>query len=315
MGCVTSKVPDIVGEGYHLKVRKTVAVGGSAKIMEVDPGGGKKPMIVKKMVAFSKREEERILLEIDLYKKLENNEFVIDLMAHIVDDITHYLLFDKYSQNFLEYIEELKIGGEVDELKHLKYFSGIVSAIEQLHGFEFAHLDIKPANILKSGDTIKMIDFGSATKMPIEIKTSADHHRHKEDAEELCSMMYRAPELFNCEIGSTLTTAVDVWALGVCLYEFLYLENPFNKIYEQGGSIALATQSPHMIKWNENRHISEKSINLIKSILIVDPNQRPTIGELRAKVDNLLANFDTPEEAENPEITDEEFDLGMRETT
>lgn len=95
--------------------------------------------------------------------------------------------------------------------QHLKYFSGIVSAIEQLHGFEFAHLDIKPANILKSGDTIKMIDFGSATKMPIEIKTSADHHRHKEDAEELCSMMYRAPELFNCEIGSTLTTAVDVW--------------------------------------------------------------------------------------------------------
>lgn len=32
MGCVTSKVPDIVGEGYHLKVRKTVAVGGSAKV-------------------------------------------------------------------------------------------------------------------------------------------------------------------------------------------------------------------------------------------------------------------------------------------
>lgn len=32
--------------------------------MEVDPGGGKKPMIVKKMVAFSKREEERILLEV-----------------------------------------------------------------------------------------------------------------------------------------------------------------------------------------------------------------------------------------------------------
>uniref|UniRef100_A0A8R1ET75 Protein kinase domain-containing protein n=1 Tax=Caenorhabditis japonica TaxID=281687 RepID=A0A8R1ET75_CAEJA len=31
MGCVSSKIPDIVGEGYHLKVKKTVAVGGSAK--------------------------------------------------------------------------------------------------------------------------------------------------------------------------------------------------------------------------------------------------------------------------------------------
>ncbi|UMM22589.1 hypothetical protein L5515_003728 [Caenorhabditis briggsae] len=324
MGCVQSKIPDIKGEGYHLRVKKTVAVGGSAKIMEVDPGGGKETMIVKKMVAFSKREEERILQEIDLYKKLESNKFVIDLEAHIVEDINHYLLFKRYSINFLDYLETLKTRTTVDELKHLKYFSGIVLAIEELHSFEYAHLDIKPANILKSGDEIRMIDFGSATKMPIEIKTSADHHKHKEDAEELCSMMYRAPELFNCEIGATLTTKVDVWALGVCLYEFMFLENPFNKIYEQGGSIALATQSPHMIKWIEERSVSQKTINLIKSILIVDPEQRPTITEIREKVENLLENWNKPEnsgdvlEVSEPvvperEITDEEFDLAMRQ--
>ncbi|KAF1762205.1 hypothetical protein GCK72_010467 [Caenorhabditis remanei] len=164
--------------------------------------------------------------------------------------------------------------------------------------------------------------------MPIEIKTPADHHKHKEDAEELCSMMYRAPELFNCEIGSTLTTAVDVWALGVCLYEFMYLENPFNKTYEQGGSIALATQSPHMIKWISEKSVSQKTIELIKSILIVDPEKRPTIGELRIKVIELLDNWNKsdsepseiglidPEKTENEqrEITDEEFDLAMRQT-
>lgn len=326
MGCVSSRIPDINGEGYHLKVKKTVAVGGSAKIMEVDPGSNKEKMIVKKMVAFSKREEERINQEIELYKKLASNEFVIDLVAHIIDDINHYLLFKKYSTNFSEYLETEKTREKVNEHQHLIYFSGIVSAIEDLHGFGFAHLDIKPANIMKTGDEIKMIDFGSATKMPIEIKTSADHHKHKEDAEELCSMMYRAPELFNCEIGSTLTTAVDVWALGVCLYEFMYLENPFNKIYEQGGSIALGTQSPHMIKWIEERCVSQKTIDLIKSILIVDPEKRPTIRELRIKVTELLNNWNKPDsepseigfvdtvktEIEQREITDEEFDLAMR---
>lgn len=327
MGCVSSKVPDIVGEGFHLKVKKTVAVGGSAKIMEVDPGGGRETMIVKKMVAFSKREEERILLEIDLYKKLENNRFVINLDAHIVQDLDHYLLFKRYQTNFAEYLETLKTKGSIDELLHLKYFSGIVSAIEELHSLEYAHLDIKPANIMKYGDEIKMIDFGSATKMPIEIKTPADHHKHKEDAEELCSMMYRAPELFNCEIGSALTTAVDVWALGVCLFEFIYLENPFNKIYEQGGSIALATQNPHMIKWAEDKLISQKTIDLIKSILIVNAKERPTITEIRTKVDEILDNWDKPNPEDSPEptlvdtentsreITDEEFDLAMRQTT
>lgn len=253
---------------------------------------------------------------------------MIDLIAHIIEEINHYLLFKRYPINFSEYLEELKTNGMIDELKHLKYFSGIVSAIEDLHSFGYAHLDIKPANIMKSGDEIKMIDFGSATKMPIEIKTSSDHHKHKEDAEELCSMMYRAPELFNCEIGSTLTTAVDVWALGVCLYEFMYLENPFNKIYEQGGSIALATQSPHMIKWDEEKNISQKTIDLIKSILIVDPTTRPSISDLRTSLEELIVKWNDPEEEKEEErksqgsqntenatreITDEEFDLAMRQ--
>uniref|UniRef100_A0A1I7TME7 non-specific serine/threonine protein kinase n=1 Tax=Caenorhabditis tropicalis TaxID=1561998 RepID=A0A1I7TME7_9PELO len=293
--------------------------------MEVDPGGGKKTMIVKKMVAFSNREKERILQEIELYKKLEKNDFVIDLIAHIVDEINHFLLFKRYSLNFSEYLESLKNEENVDELKHLKYFSGIVSAIEELHSFEYAHLDIKPANIMKTENEIKMIDFGSATKMPIEIKTSSDHHKHREDAEELCSMMYRAPELFNCEIGSTLTTAVDVWALGICLYEFMYLENPFNKIYEQGGSIALATQSPHMIKWNTGeRQIREETIELIKSVLIVNPAQRPSASEFKSSVDTLIETWnqkgtdsvDTKleiSEDNSREITDEEFDLAMRQ--
>ena len=35
MGCVSSRIPDIIGEGYHLKVKKTVAVGGSAKVFSI----------------------------------------------------------------------------------------------------------------------------------------------------------------------------------------------------------------------------------------------------------------------------------------
>lgn len=185
MGCVTSKVPDIVGEGYRLKVRKTVAVGGSAKIMEVDPGGGKELMIVKKIVAFTKREEERVRQEVgfvlgaktktvlentlnfqvELYKKLGNNQFVIDLIAHIIEDVDHYLLFQRYPMNFSEYLEKVKNGEEPrNELQLVKCFFGIVSAIEELHGYGYAHFDLKPDNVLKSGDSVKLIDFGSATK-------------------------------------------------------------------------------------------------------------------------------------------------------
>ncbi|CAI2348286.1 unnamed protein product [Caenorhabditis sp. 36 PRJEB53466] len=319
MGCVSSKVPDIIGEGYRLKVKKTVAVGGSAKIMEVDPGGGKATMIVKKIVAFNRREKERVKLEAELYRKLEDNQFVIDLVAHITEDVNHYFLFERFPINFADYLESLRKEETVDELKHLKYFSGLVSAIEQLHSYGYSHMDLKPANILKNDDVIKLIDFGSATKMLLQIESSADHHKYREEAEERCSMMYRAPELFSCDIGSTLTTAVDVWSLGVCLYDFMYLENPFDKVYEQGGSIALATQSPQMIKW-DGKSVSKKTVDLIKSLMVVEPENRPSAEELRKKMEDLVKNWGKPEEPganETPirELTDEEFDRAMRETT
>uniref|UniRef100_A0A8R1EUJ6 non-specific serine/threonine protein kinase n=3 Tax=Caenorhabditis japonica TaxID=281687 RepID=A0A8R1EUJ6_CAEJA len=162
------------------------------------------------------------------------------------------------------------------------------------------------------------------SRMPLEIQTSADHRKYREDAEELCSMMYRAPELFSCEIGSTLTSAVDVWSLGICLYEFFYLENPFQKVYEQGGSIALATQSPQMIKFVEGGTVSQKINNLIKSVLAVNPISRPSAGDLRKTVENMIQSWEEEETSDAPniegkgdvpahEITDEEFDRAMRE--
>lgn len=126
-------------------------------------------------------------------------------------------------------------------------------------------------------------------------------------------MMYRAPELFSCEIGSTLSTAVDVWSLGVCLYEFLLLENPFNKIYEQGGSIALATQSPEMIKWDSGgRDLNQKTIDIIKKALTVNPDIRPTTSELRQKMEEVISSWDNLSIDPTRELTDEEFDEAMR---
>ena len=76
------------------------------------------------------------------------------------------------------------------------------------------------------------------------------------------------------------------------------------------------------------KSVSQKTIELIKTILIVDPEKRPTVGELRIKVIELLDNWNKsdsepseiglidPEKIENEqrEITDEEFDLAMRQT-
>lgn len=78
--------------------------------------------------------------------------------------------------------------------------------------------DIKPANFLfDANDSVLLIDFGSVTQCPIHIGDARQSQIMLDEVAELCSMPYRAPELFTCEIGSTIDQSIDIW---VCLLIF-----------------------------------------------------------------------------------------------
>ena len=82
-------------------------------------------------------------------------------------------------------------------------------ALEYLHGKQLAHRDIKPSNILvesRQPFRLKLSDFGFA-----------------KDALQLTSycgtVLYSAPEI---HIAKPYTTAVDIWSLGVVVYQYGY---------------------------------------------------------------------------------------------
>lgn len=77
----------------------------------------------------------------------------------------------------------------------------ILEGLQYLHSSNIAHRDIKPANILINGEgVVKVADFGLAKKMtPLSTV-------------KVCTMWYRAPELF---LGyKQYTPNIDVWAVG-----------------------------------------------------------------------------------------------------
>ncbi len=92
-------------------------------------------------------------------------------------------------------------------------FLEVCSAIEYLHSKNIIHRDIKPENILLDKNyTVKVCDFGWSTDIDQIRNTFCGTHE------------YMAPEIF--QYGK-YGKEVDVWGLGVLLYELHHGYSPF----------------------------------------------------------------------------------------
>lgn len=104
----------------------------------------------------------------------------------------------------------------------LKLFRDVCAAVQHAHQKLAVHRDLKPSNILVTADgTPKLLDFGIAKLLspdPGEALTRT------ETAIRLMTPDYASPEQVR---GGTITTATDVYALGVVLYELLTGRRPY----------------------------------------------------------------------------------------
>jgi non-specific serine/threonine protein kinase/serine/threonine-protein kinase len=101
----------------------------------------------------------------------------------------------------------------------LNLFRGICDAVSSAHRQLVIHGDIKPANILVSADGApKLLDFGLARILQTAGTAST------ETTLLLLTPGYASPEQVR---GERLTTATDIYSLGVVLYELLTGEGPY----------------------------------------------------------------------------------------
>jgi serine/threonine protein kinase len=86
--------------------------------------------------------------------------------------------------------------------------------LNELEKYGIIHRDLKPDNLLMKGGYIKLSDFGTS-------KIMSDGP----SSPFVVSQYYRAPELLLGAIRYNHT--IDMWALGVIFYEFLFKTLPF----------------------------------------------------------------------------------------
>jgi serine/threonine protein kinase len=159
----------------------------------------------------------------------------------------------------------------------------LCSALHYMHGQGWAHLDVKPRNIIMSS-TPKLIDLSVALRF--------------EDARRAASQIgtdaYMAPEQCEPHRFRQIGPASDSWGLGVTLYEALAAERPF----PDGDPVAESLPARYTQLAHEPEPLGEDVLPPLREIVLAcledDPRARPLPAEIAETLEPLVALLPLP---------------------
>ncbi|XP_054851892.1 calcium/calmodulin-dependent protein kinase kinase 2 isoform X1 [Eublepharis macularius] len=211
---------------------------------------------------------EQVYQEIAILKKLDHPNVV--KLVEVLDDP---------SEDHLYMVFELMKKGPVMEVPTLKpltedqarfYFQDLIKGIEYLHYQKIIHRDIKPSNLLVGEDGhVKIADFGVSN----EFKGT--------DAlltNTVGTPAFMAPETLSETRKIFSGKALDVWAMGITLYCFVFGQCPF--MDERILSLHSKIKS-QMLEFPDQPDISDELKDLIMQMLDKNPESRITVPEIK----------------------------------
>ncbi|XP_049582456.1 calcium/calmodulin-dependent protein kinase kinase 1b isoform X5 [Syngnathus scovelli] len=211
---------------------------------------------------------EKIYREIAILKKLHHHNVV--KLVEVLDDPEEDGLHMAFELMTKGPVMEVPTDEPLTEERARFYFRDLVLGIEYLHYHKIIHRDIKPSNLLLGDDGhVKIADFGVSNEF--------------EGADAMLSgtagtPAFMAPETMEDHWSEFSGKALDVWAMGVTLFCFVYGKCPFydeyvvslyNKIKNKAVEFPTAPQT------------SERLKHLVGSMLDKNPQSRITLPDIK----------------------------------
>ena len=237
----------------------------------------------KKMYAIKHMDKEKLIEILHTLQGIYEEIYIQSRLDH--PNIVKILFTDEDEDSFdlvMEYAESgslfhyIRKNKGLNEYKTFQLFIQVVNAVNFLHENDLIHRDIKPENILlfKNNDksngniadyNVKLCDFGWCVKL------------NGEERDTFCGTTeYMSPELVNHKVYSK---EIDVWSLGILLYEMLHGYSPFR---------------PNKPKFDENdvfnnikkhkltfgKKVSKECKELIENLLAFNKNKRYKVEDI-----------------------------------
>lgn len=220
--------------------------------------------------------------EMFVYKTLPYHPNILKCLGYAETTNTFLILFE-YLNNKDLWEHFFKDRNKTLTLQQIaKYIWQLCDALAFLHNHNIIHADVKLENILiDNKDNIRLCDFGLSQ---INHSDYVSNYRRG-----VCGTVgYIAPEIYEDEIKN-VNSAIDVWAVGVVLYELLYHKSPFvtsknNEHYRTtNGSMDKKKIYNAMLQFPKlPSDIDEDLLNLFQNIFNIDPKSRATLTEIQS---------------------------------
>ena len=245
-------------------IKETIGKGTFSKVkLGITKSTGEKVAIkiLEKRKIKNKTDQIRVERELNILRKI-NHINIVKIIQTKEDQNNIYIIMEFVDYDLFLHIANNK---RLNEKESSLYYFQLITGLEYIHLLNIVHRDLKPENLLLTKKRIlKIIDFGLS-----------NYFTGDELLMTPCgSPSYTPPEMIKGYKYNGY--AVDIWSTGIILYGMLCGYLPF----EERDNKALFKKIVKC-KVNYPKYISNNAQNLLKRILVANPDKRITINEIK----------------------------------
>lgn len=253
-------------EGYRLL--REVGSGAVSRVYLLQPEAGGTPVIAKVLFEHLLHDSdflERFLREYQILGRI-SSPYVGKVFGYGFSDNSAYLLMEYLNGGD---VRAYFTGNYVDQVRILRIFRQVLTALKDIHAAGVIHRDLKPHNVMfREDQSLAMVDFGIAKVVDMPGITL--------EGTLLGTPVYMSPEVIR---GLPADPRSDLYSAGVMLYQMIAKKPPFS------GSAAMDIIEQHLNAAPPPLPRAHDEFQpLIDTLLAKDPDARPASAEAALKL-------------------------------